>query len=188
VAIIVHGSVSNNDPELSRKCSKTYYYKHREKILKKRKDGDKEKRNAYQRAWYKKYKNEEKNKRIRQYFNDNKEHIMELRKKNYKKRLWRAVKRRAKTKNIPFNITPDDIIMPEKCKYLGIKLINNVGCGTAMHNSPSIDRIENEKGYIKGNIQVISYRANACKQNLSLEQLKIFARNILKLHTEEREA
>jgi hypothetical protein len=48
-------------------------------------------------------------------------------------------------------------------------------------NSPSIDRIDNTKGYIKGNVIVMSTLANAMKNKASFEQLKSFSTNILKL-------
>lgn len=48
-------------------------------------------------------------------------------------------------------------------------------------NHPSIDRIDNNKGYIKGNIIVMSRLANMMKNSANFNQLKMFSKNILKL-------
>lgn len=55
---------------------------------------------------------------------------------------------------------------------LGIKL-ERKGAGAAKENSPSIDRIDPAKGYIKGNIAVISWRANMLKNNMSVEEARL---------------
>jgi hypothetical protein len=40
----------------------------------------------------------------------------------------------------------------------------------------SIDRINPKLGYVEGNIQIISHKANRMKSNASVEELKLFAR------------
>jgi hypothetical protein len=78
-------------------------------------------------------------------------------------------KQRAKEKNIPFNLLPTDITIPEICPVLGIKLVNRVGKGHG-DDSPSLDRINPALGYVKGNIQVISRRANTIKSFGTIEE------------------
>jgi|SRR6478609_7250853 len=90
--------------------------------------------------------------------------------------LLGKAKSNAKAKNLEINITVDDIIIPEKCPYLNILLDPQDRTRTYV---PSIDRIDNSKGYIKGNIEVISALANRMKNNSSKEQLILFAKNVL---------
>lgn len=84
--------------------------------------------------------------------------------------MYNRAKQRAKEKNLEFNINISDIIIPEFCPALGVPLIR--AKGKPDNNSPTLDRIDNSKGYVKGNIQVISHRANTLKSNGSLHELK----------------
>lgn len=77
------------------------------------------------------------------------------------KQLIYAARARAKRKGLEFDITEADVLVPTHCPILGIPLFK-VGCKQT-DNSPSIDRRDNNKGYIKGNVWVISYRANHLK-------------------------
>ena len=79
-------------------------------------------------------------------------------------------KNRAKKLNLPFNITIDDIIIPEFCPILGLKLEISE-CGFS-DSSISLDRIIPEFGYVKGNVVVISNRANVIKRDASLDELE----------------
>lgn len=81
--------------------------------------------------------------------------------------LWGA-RIRANDKGLPFDITIDDVVIPDVCPVLGIPLRRNVG--KAGPNSPTLDRIIPEKGYVKGNVRVISYRANQIKNDGSMEE------------------
>lgn len=92
-------------------------------------------------------------------------------KKNYQGfsdvyRLWYSAKSRAKRKNRSFSIEESDIRIPEVCPILGTKFIKNT------EYAASIDRIDSTKGYIKGNIQVISRRANMIKSNATIEEIQ----------------
>jgi hypothetical protein len=91
-----------------------------------------------------------------------------------KQQLYRHAKKRALTKELEFNIELKDIHIPKKCPILKVPLI----CSTRY--SPSIDRIYPDKGYVKGNIAVISTLANSMKANATPKELLIFAKNIKK--------
>lgn len=91
------------------------------------------------------------------------------------------IKSRAKRKNIEFNIIQEDLFLPEYCPILNIKINYDARLGS--NNSPSVDRIDNSKGYIKGNVIVISRLANAMKNAATFDELKLFSKNILKLIT-----
>ena len=86
---------------------------------------------------------------------------------------------RAKRIGVDHNITVDDIEQPKYCRYLGMELDYTAGRGRAHPDSPSLDRIDNDKGYIKGNVQVISTLANTMKSYATREQLLLFAKTIL---------
>lgn len=94
--------------------------------------------------------------------------------------IYHRVRISAKVRGLECDISAEDIILPEVCPYLGLKLQFNEG--KAGRNSYSVDRIDNTKGYIKGNIEVISYQANAMKQNASVEEQIRFAKEVLKRH------
>ena len=89
--------------------------------------------------------------------------------------IVQRAKRRSKIKEITFDIVKEDIVVPTHCPILGIPIKVNKGGRTASFDSPSLDRIVPTEGYVKGNIQVISYKANAMKNNATVDELKKFA-------------
>ena len=96
---------------------------------------------------------------------------------NVEKTLYSAAKRRATRRGLEFNIELSDIVVPTHCPILNLELIpNQDGSKHALKNSPSLDKIDNTKGYIKGNIQVISNLANIMKSSASKEELHLFAK------------
>lgn len=99
---------------------------------------------------------------------------------NHERYLWRKAKQRAVQLDLEFNIEISDIKIPEYCPLLEIKLFK--GKPGDYQNSPSVDRIDSSKGYIKGNIAIISTRANTMKSNASLELLEKFSKNILQYY------
>jgi hypothetical protein len=83
--------------------------------------------------------------------------------------LLKYAKIRATKKNLPFNLELEDIHVPEVCPILGIPLSQNEGRND--DKSFSLDRIDNTKGYVKGNVIVISLRANRIKSDSTLDEL-----------------
>lgn len=88
--------------------------------------------------------------------------------------LLERLKIRARNRGFSFDLTLEDIVIPKHCPVLGIKLLPlGTGTHTTSDNSPSVDRIDNNKGYTKDNIIVISNRANKIKRDASLEELNL---------------
>jgi hypothetical protein len=83
--------------------------------------------------------------------------------------LWNSAKGRGKRDGIEFSLQPEDIVVPAVCPVLGLKLQR--GTTKFRDNSPSLDRIDNSKGYLKGNVIVVSQLANRIKSNATVEQL-----------------
>jgi hypothetical protein len=87
--------------------------------------------------------------------------------KNIEKELFYGAKQRAKNKNIDFTITLEDVKIPEVCPVFGIKINLNERL-----TAPTLDRIDNSLGYIKGNVEVISSKANRLKNNGTIEEFE----------------
>ena len=134
------------DSEKKREHGRKYY------------EANKEKKREYNREWYK--ANKEKRRQYnREYHEANVEMVM-----------WHSCKKRAKKGGLPFDLTIEDLEVPEKCPILGLEL--KVGNDSSREISPSLDRIVPALGYVKGNIRVISLRANRLKSDASIEELE----------------
>jgi len=96
---------------------------------------------------------------------------LRYRKKNPRKVLLTRAKSRAKVKDLDFNLSIDDIVIPKICPVLGIPIYTST-TGRQSSNSASIDRIDSSKGYTKDNISIISWRANSLKNDASLQEMK----------------
>lgn len=83
--------------------------------------------------------------------------------------LWERARRRALRGGIAFSITRAAVVVPPICPILGIPLV--IG-GRRSANSPSLDRIIPSRGYVPGNVRVVSDRANRIKGDRNLSQLR----------------
>lgn len=139
--------------EHAKKKARDYYWKNKEKVLES----------------------------VQKYREENRETIREKGKEYYrrklKNRLLNAAKARARKYNMDFDLTLDDFILPAKCPLLDIELQVNKGRNSVKHNSFSLDRIDSSKGYIKGNVWVISMLANSIKSNATLEDIQTLSKN-----------
>ena len=114
------------------------------------------------------------------------------------KKWFASKKGRAKFAGIEFTIEPEDIPgvkikrfkgehqrwpemweaieYPKVCPVQGIKLGWKAKGIGGQDNSPSLDRIDSTKGYVKGNVMMMSDLANKMKSNATPEQLNQFSR------------
>lgn len=101
--------------------------------------------------------------------------------------LWCWLKRRAKKKEVRFNIGVEDIPdIPDFCPVLNIPIKANDAAGP-LDSSPSIDRIIPELGYVKGNIRVVSNRANRLKADATLEEMELVLQDLRNInHAKEK--
>ena len=91
-------------------------------------------------------------------------------------------------KGLEHTIKLTDIPRPEFCCYLGVRLDYRCAAERGSLRSwkaPSIDRIDSSRGYVPGNIQVISDLANRMKSDATIPQMIEFARGVLRTNTEQ---
>lgn len=82
-------------------------------------------------------------------------------------KIWGRAKRRARLNNIPFNIAVEDIIVPDVCPiFLKPFVLGDTNW------SASLDKLLPELGYTKGNVFVISNRANRLKNDFTLDEFE----------------
>ena len=179
------------DLEKQREHSRKYYEANKEKKREYNREwlkANKERIQEYNREYNRKYREANKE-RIqeckREWYKANKERLQERRdankeeKREYNRKyreankelvMWHDAKKRAKKKGLPFDLTVEDIEVLEKCPVLGLDL--KVGSGSPREVSPSLDRLIPELGYVRGNVRVISGRANRLKSDASIEELE----------------
>ena len=83
--------------------------------------------------------------------------------------LLRNARARAREKRLDFTITADDVTLPTSCPLLDIPIFSGKCSPTG--NSPTNDRRDNSKGYVPGNVWIISHRANTIKSNAEADEL-----------------
>jgi len=76
---------------------------------------------------------------------------------------------RSRSSGVPFELELEDIKVPEACPIMGIRLVH--GNKFIQDSSPTLDKIVPTGGYVKGNVIVMSRRANMLKSNATLEEM-----------------
>ena len=84
--------------------------------------------------------------------------------------MFHAARNRANMQGIPFELTKEDIKIPLLCPVFKTTLVR--GKGKPTENSPSLDKLIPTLGYVKGNVFVISQRANRIKNDSTLQELE----------------
>jgi len=112
---------------------------------------------------------------------------------NWKRRFQVIVGRVKAQKRKLITVTVDDLLeqlekQEHKCFYTGALLENDVSREPLF--VPSVDRIDNDKGYEVGNVAITTWAANRAKGDLSYSDFILLCRSIVKHHdmTEGREA
>src|SRR5437879_5083857 len=90
--------------------------------------------------------------------------------------LCAQARARGRKRGRPATIEPKDLVWPSHCPVLGLKLDYPKYSGTrgtehAQPNWPSLDRWDSTKGYVPGNVFVISFRANSLKNSATYAEI-----------------
>lgn len=97
------------------------------------------------------------------------------------KNFWNNVKSGAKSRNLDFDITPEYIWFMylkqnKKCSLSGIDIF--FGKNKKDETTASIDRIDNNLGYLINNVQIVHKKINAMKSNMSQSDFIYFCKMV----------
>lgn len=96
------------------------------------------------------------------------------RRANIVRNLYTDAKSRAKKRGIEFSIALADIPeMGELCPVFGRPFI--ISADGRCDDSPSLDRIRSDQGYVPGNVWIIGYRANRVKNDATADEHEMIA-------------
>lgn len=88
--------------------------------------------------------------------------------KDFIKSVLRSAKIRAKALGVLFDLTLDDLFIPDVCPIFNTPMSWS---NKITNDTPSLDRLIPEKGYVSDNVAFISMRANRIKSDASLNDL-----------------
>ena len=76
---------------------------------------------------------------------------------------WAKYRHKKNFKDSQFDLTEADLHWPIYCPALGIELLYESSHSRSIPNTATLDRIDSNLGYIKGNVQILSRKANLIK-------------------------
>lgn len=125
-------------------------------------------------AWMKKNRAKQTQK-MREYRKARPEYFAQYRLERKPKDIFLRARSRASARNIPFNLTPEDIVVEKYCPMIGCGVELVYGKGVQVKASASLDRIVPSLGYVKGNVIIICASCNRRKYDHTPET----ARNLV---------
>lgn len=97
-----------------------------------------------------------------------------------KRAKFMGKKANATRNGIPFELNYGELDFPDICPVLGIPI--DYDSDGISENSPSFDRIDPSKGYVSGNVVIMSWRANRIKNNGTADEHKRIYEYLIKLN------
>ena len=82
---------------------------------------------------------------------------------------WSTIRARKRWSGRAFTVTPQELEWPERCPVLGVVLDYS---GRCKRTGWSLDRLDSTKGYVTGNVRVLSQRANRLKHDATITDLE----------------
>ena len=151
---------------------------------------------AKQKAEYYQDNRERITKQKTEYYHANREKIMEYRKNNpfttQSSILSSRARTRAREKNIPVDLDfisrlniANWLKRQPRCECCNVEFdIGIKGQSGPKSSSPSLDRFDLEKGYVKGNVYLICFECNTLKRDVDSKRLRIVVDWMEKIETE----
>jgi hypothetical protein len=104
------------------------------------------------------------------------ERAVEWNRNNPVQKMLNEARNRAHKKGLEYCLEKSDIHIPKTCPLLGIELKWG-GTHKDKDNTPSLDRLDNSKGYTPDNIWIISWRANNLKRDATFSEIETLYKN-----------
>lgn len=92
-----------------------------------------------------------------------------------------SARKRAKDSGYPFDLSIEDLMpFPTHCEVLGIELKYIAYGNDRPDGLATLDKLIPDLGYVKGNVKIISHKANRLKSDLDLETLELLKAYMLR--------